>query len=435
MGRLENFIPKIAKYKVSQSHKLATLLFNGSEPIPVHEDVVSFVKQINGHLSLREIFLFLNEKGERLSIDKSLSLLKNLANAGHLLNSDDFYQVMHGGAPGHQKGPRSSAYKAEYFSKERLVALLQKTTLFLRCERAVAESILQASKLEKVEPEQVVIQEGTKSSEFFVLLAGEMGVYQKENWLATLGPLTVFGESAAIFDKLRNADVMSHEPSWLLRVNADRILDTKSPETFEAFKGLKSRLILNQTLSANNLFRALPTDVMQLFISQCRIEKYSREQRVIEQGEASGDFYFILKGSVSIIKDGMPVTSLTEGDHFGEVAAMLREPRTASVICETASTFLVLSQKQLMDVLCCHFRLAIDIERTARERKESKKTLFEIFKDEAPQKETTSPVFVSMDELSQSNINVDDEFFETSSSHFDLELVDFSDYSSDDETF
>jgi CRP-like cAMP-binding protein len=213
-----------------------------------------------------------------------------------------------------------------------------------------------------------------------------------------------------------------------LQIDANKIIDTKSPESFEAFKGLKSRLILNQTLAANPLFRSLPTDVMQFFISKCRIEKYGREQVVIEQGETSGDFYFILQGSVSIVKDGIPVTSLAEGDHFGEVAAMFREPRTATVLCETACTFLVLNQKSLMEVLASHFRLAIDIEKTARHRKKSTSNILQIFETVDTSEEDTH---VSYQEFSDS-LGIDEDFLDASQSNFELELVDFS-ISVDDE--
>ncbi len=429
MGRLENFIPKLEKFKLEEGGGIAVVHFAGKDSFPVGEETFYFLKQINGHLSLREIFLFLHDKKLHFSIDKCLEMLTYLANQGVMKNSEDFFQVIHGSPAGHSKTPKAKRLNEAYFSTERLVALIQKTTLFLKCDRAVAESILKESRLEKVESNVTLIQKGTKSTEFFVLLAGEVGVFRDNACLASLGPLSVFGESAAIFDKVRNADVKVQEESWVLKIDASKIVDTKSPESFEAFKGLKSRLILNQTLSANALFRTLPTDVMQFFISKCRIEKYGREQVVIEQGDTSGDFYFILQGSVSIVKDGIPVTSLAEGNHFGEVAAMYRETRTATVLCETACTFLVLNRDALFEVLASHFRLAIDIERTAKLRKNSKGNILQIFEDLDTTQEDT---MVTEIEFSDS-MSIDDAFLDASQSNFDLELVDFSHYSDDEE--
>ncbi len=429
MGRLENFIPKLEKFKIEEGGGIAVVQFNGKDSFPVGPETLSFLKQINGHLSLREIFLFLNEKKAFFSIDKCIEMLRHLGNLGVMDNADDFFHVLHGSKAGRSHNPKASRLKEDYFSQERLIALIQKTTLFLQCDRSIAESILKESKLLKVPAGEKLINQGTKSTYFFVLLAGEVGVFRGSECLASLGPLTVFGESAAIFNQPRNADVKTQEESWVLRIDASQIVDTKSPESFEAFKGLKSRLILNQTLAANPLFRSLPTDVMQFFISKCRIEKYGREQIVIEQGETSGDFYFILKGSVSVIKDGIPVTSLGEGNHFGEVAAMFNEPRTATVLCETSCAFLVLNQKSLMEVLASHFRLAVDIERTAKLRRNSKGNVLQIFEDIDSTEEDTAVTVVEF----SGSMAIDEDFLEASQSNFEMELVDFSEYSDDEE--
>ncbi len=424
MGRLENFIPKMNKnVRLEGGGGVSILQVPDSDSIPVEEEVAPFLKQINGHMSLREIFLFLNDKGEKFSIDKSLMMLKHLASLKVLQNAADFYDTVNGAVPGKLNHLQSKTWDKSYFSSERLIALIQKTTLFLKCDRSTAQKILNVSELIQVNEGDKLIREGTKSDEFFVLLTGEVGVFKGAEFIATLGPLSVFGESAAIFNKVRNADVMASQTCWLLKIKASKIVDTSSPTSFEAYKGLKSRLILNQTLAANPLFRSLPTDVMQFFISKCRIEKYGKEQMVIEQGERSGDFYFVLQGSVSIIKDSMPVTSLAEGNYFGEVAAMFHEPRTASVLTETVCTFLVLNQKSLFEVLASHFRLAIDIEKTARQRKNSKSNLLQIFEEDYEPEETT---VVTASELSESNISIDEDFFEVSQTNFDLELVDFS---------
>ena len=71
MGRLENFIPHLKSFTVQSGGGVNLLQFKGKDSMLIEEDVVPFLKQINGHLSLREIFLYLNEKGEKFSIDHS----------------------------------------------------------------------------------------------------------------------------------------------------------------------------------------------------------------------------------------------------------------------------------------------------------------------------------------------------------------------------
>jgi len=70
---------------------------------------------------------------------------------------------------------------------------------------------------------------------------------------------------------------------------------------------------------------------------------------VVYRGEASDAAYFILKGSVAAgyIKDDEYVilSYLHEGDFFGEVAALTGAQRTANIITEEESEFLILPSK------------------------------------------------------------------------------------------
>lgn len=423
MGRLENFIPTLKKARIEIQNNKTCISVGANNPLPVEEDLVPFLKQVNGHFSLREIFSFLNKKNQPIHIERSLNLMQILAKRDYLYNSGDFIKAYDpNSTPVVAKhNPHLNNLKQSYFSHERLVGLVQKTTLFSQCERKTAERILEHSSLENVQEGIKLLKEGTKSSDFYILLAGEVGVFKKKACLAHLTPLSVFGESAAIFDKERNADIITTSPCWLLKIDAHQLVDTKAPESFEAFNGLKSQLILNQTIASNPLFQNVPSDVLQLFISHCRIEKYAKEQSIITQGDMSGDFYFVLKGSVAIIKDSVPVTSLGEGEHFGEVAAMFHEPRTATVLTETNCTLLVLNQKSLFEVLCSHFRLAVSIERTAQKRKSSKDNVLNLFEDTFVPEDSQSIVPQKTMEF-----EIDDEFLEATDTHFDLELFDFS---------
>lgn len=72
---------------------------------------------------------------------------------------------------------------------------------------------------------------------------------------------------------------------------------------------------------------------------------------VVHRGETSDAAYFILKGSVGVglIKDHdyVILNYLREGDYFGEVAALTGSERTANVITEEDSQFLILPSKVL----------------------------------------------------------------------------------------
>jgi CRP-like cAMP-binding protein len=72
---------------------------------------------------------------------------------------------------------------------------------------------------------------------------------------------------------------------------------------------------------------------------------------VVYRGETSDSAYFILKGSVGVgyLKDDdyVIVNYLREGDFFGEVAALTGTQRTANIITEEESEFLIIPSKVL----------------------------------------------------------------------------------------
>ena len=118
-----------------------------------------------------------------------------------------------------------------------------------------------------------------------------------------------------------------------------------------------------------------------------------------------------------VVKDGMPVTSIVEGNHFGEVSAIFSQIRTASILTETECTFLVMTRQALYDVLCSHFRLAADIEEVAAKRLNSSDNVFTRMEDARPKKRRPSQDSpLKLKEL-------DDDLTETA---LDLEVVDFT---------
>jgi MFS family permease len=75
---------------------------------------------------------------------------------------------------------------------------------------------------------------------------------------------------------------------------------------------------------------------------------------VVYRGETSDMAYFILKGSVGVgyIKDDdyVILNTLQEGDFFGEMAALSETARTANIITEEESEFLIIPSKVLRNL-------------------------------------------------------------------------------------
>ena len=62
------------------------------------------------------------------------------------------------------------------------------------------------------------------------------------------------------------------------------------------------------------------------------LQKYAAGEEVIRQGDQTGCLFFLMEGTVEILRDGVSVATASEpGVVFGEMSALLEVPHTATV--------------------------------------------------------------------------------------------------------
>jgi protein phosphatase len=66
---------------------------------------------------------------------------------------------------------------------------------------------------------------------------------------------------------------------------------------------------------------------------------------LIRQGELGDDLMVLVKGLVTVERDGEKINKLGPGEFFGEIALIERGPRTATVTAETPCRLLVLNHR------------------------------------------------------------------------------------------
>jgi len=72
---------------------------------------------------------------------------------------------------------------------------------------------------------------------------------------------------------------------------------------------------------------------------------------VVDQGDTGREAFVILSGDVTIKRNGRKIASLGAGDVVGELSLLDHGPRTASAVCATDCTLLVIDQKRFINVL------------------------------------------------------------------------------------
>jgi CRP/FNR family transcriptional regulator, cyclic AMP receptor protein len=66
---------------------------------------------------------------------------------------------------------------------------------------------------------------------------------------------------------------------------------------------------------------------------------------LVEEGQPGTEFFLIVRGRAVVTRKGRTVATLEPDDYFGELSLLDRQPRSATVVCETDMDLLVLSQR------------------------------------------------------------------------------------------
>ncbi len=66
---------------------------------------------------------------------------------------------------------------------------------------------------------------------------------------------------------------------------------------------------------------------------------------LVEAGQPGTEFFLIVRGRAVVTRKGRTVATLEPQDYFGELSLLDRQPRSATVVCETDMDLLVLSQR------------------------------------------------------------------------------------------
>jgi CRP-like cAMP-binding protein len=92
-------------------------------------------------------------------------------------------------------------------------------------------------------------------------------------------------------------------------------------------------------LSRIGLLSSLPGERLAKLGERMRREKVAPGRTVVAEGDTGDRFYVILDGVFAVSQEARGARRvLRAGDYFGEVAAMLDMPRTASVHALTPAT-------------------------------------------------------------------------------------------------
>ena len=72
---------------------------------------------------------------------------------------------------------------------------------------------------------------------------------------------------------------------------------------------------------------------------------------IVDQGQTGREAFVVMSGEVTVKRNNRKVATLGPGDVVGELSLLDHGPRTATAICETDATLLVIDQRRFLSVI------------------------------------------------------------------------------------
>ncbi|WP_448874016.1 type IV-A pilus assembly ATPase PilB [Desulfobulbus propionicus] len=74
-------------------------------------------------------------------------------------------------------------------------------------------------------------------------------------------------------------------------------------------------------------------DSLPAYLVNPDVEEYEDGDVIIQEGNKDRDFFKLIRGKVAVLRSGKKIAEITEpGEYFGEMASIIEEPRSASII-------------------------------------------------------------------------------------------------------
>ncbi len=147
--------------------------------------------------------------------------------------------------------------------------------------------------------------------------------------------------TAAFIDFANESGGADNITSIVVRVEAAEDEDHRTKELtlkIEALKGMP-------------IFRYLNYKELVRVMNITEVEDFDDGELIIEEEAPGSKLYIILEGKVRLHKDETFITHLTAGDHFGEMAMVDSQPRSASASAEGEARLLSLDRTHFFDII------------------------------------------------------------------------------------
>ena len=225
--------------------------------------------------------------------------------------------------------------------------LLRQADIFAGFDNDGIEALLQMVTAVRLRPRTTLAEQDQDATHFYLIEAGEVGVYRNGEQVGLLTAGGYFGEKALLASGNYSATYRALSDGILLTIARDQfdpLLRADTALASQVSAGAEAR----QFLRRMPLFRALSPQELMMVERRLRPLTVTAGKLIVRQGQHRSDLYIIQAGEVETVRRGLDgaqvVEKLGPGEHFGEYALFADTPYEATYRAATAVTLLRLDE-------------------------------------------------------------------------------------------
>ncbi len=187
----------------------------------------------------------------------------------------------------------------------------------------------------------------------------------------------VFGEGPLFGDMFHRVTGYAETICYLLQIPLDDVRGVmkQSPELSEALRATYLRRLVETSLGRVPLFSKLPPSERVYLTELLQARHYERGDTILQEGAHGDSLYIIEAGQVAIERNGHVIAHLDEGNFFGEMSLLTREPHNANVHALTPVDVLALPADDFLQLLDKLPALNEEFQKVVARRRQSNTTI------------------------------------------------------------
>ena len=243
---------------------------------------------------------------------------------------------------------------------------------FLALDAETLEQLVAGSRRVRFAPGDTLIAEGESGDAVFAIVAGRVRVTLGDPPLiiATPAAPVLVGEAALLTGLARNATVTAVTQVRAHRIAGALMRDVMSehPDFVKELASFAAVRAGNNFLRRSSPFADLPAASIEALAAKLEPVSFAPGDVLMHEHAAGDDAYLVRGGELEVLRGEKVVATVGPGSFVGEVSALTRLPRTATVRARTDASAFRLRGEDVRRIVKKHQDLVSRLEETMQSR-------------------------------------------------------------------